>query len=91
MRFEWDPVKSQRNRISRGLPFSLAVELFEGFVTEEVAARQDYGEKRMKAIGRASGYILACVYTDRGPVRRIISLRFASRKERDGYHKSLQG
>ena len=70
--------------------FELAIELFDGFVTEQIDTRRDYGETRMKAIGRAGGRTLACVYTDRGRIRRIISLRCANRKERDGYRKAFQ-
>jgi uncharacterized DUF497 family protein len=89
MEFTWDQAKSERNRLERGLPFHMAVELFEGLVIDQVDDRQDYGELRVKAIGRAGGRILACVYTDRGNVRRIVSLRNASRRERDGYRSAF--
>lgn len=36
----------------------------------------------MVALGEAEGIVLAVTYTDRGDVRRIISARLASRKER---------
>jgi uncharacterized protein len=91
MDFEWDETKSERNRVKRGLPFSVAIELFEGFVVEQVDDRRNYGEKRVKAIGVSSGRILACVYTDRESTRRIISLRNASRSERDGYRSVYPG
>jgi uncharacterized protein len=84
MDFEWDETKSERNRVKRGLPFRTAIELFDGFVVERVDDRRNYGEKRVTAIGVSSGRILACVSTDRGSTRRIISLRNASRSERDG-------
>lgn len=83
MDFEWDQAKSERNRIERGLPFGLAVELFEGPVIERADNRRDYGEGRMQAIGRVGSVILLCVYTDRGEVRRVISLRDANRRERN--------
>jgi uncharacterized DUF497 family protein len=34
---------------------------------------------------------LHCVYTQRGEVRRIISLRYANRKERDAYRATHPG
>jgi uncharacterized DUF497 family protein len=34
------------------------------------------------------GLMLQCVNTDRGQVRRIISLRQASRRERNGYRSA---
>lgn len=91
MDFVWDQAKSERNRWERRLPFELAIELFRGSVIEQVDNRRDYGEKRVKAIGRAEGRTLACIYTDRGDIRRIISLRDASRRERDGYRALYPG
>ncbi len=34
MRFEWDEAKPERNARERGLPFALAVRVFEGPVVE---------------------------------------------------------
>jgi uncharacterized DUF497 family protein len=39
MDFEWDESKSEWNQIKRGLPFPLAIELFEGFVADKVDSR----------------------------------------------------
>ncbi len=85
MLFEWDEAKSARNAALRGLPFEIAVALFDDLTLETEDARRDYGEIRIKALGVVRGIYLVCVYTDRGEVRRIISLRMASRKERDDY------
>jgi uncharacterized DUF497 family protein len=89
MVFEWDDAKSLRNLHERRMPFEVAMALFEGPTLEVEDARRDYGEVRIKAIGRVRNIILVCVYTDRktdsGVVRRIISLRLAHRKEQDGY------
>jgi uncharacterized DUF497 family protein len=85
MDFEWDPIKSQRNEAERGLPVELAVLLFDGPVIEGVDGRQAYGEVRIRAIGGVGEVILHCVYTPRRGAHRIISLRYANRKERDAY------
>lgn len=89
MIFEWDDAKSLRNLHERRLPFEVAIALFEGPTLEIEDGRRDYGELRIKAIGQVRDIILVCIYTDRptdnGQVRRIISLRLAHRKERDGY------
>jgi uncharacterized DUF497 family protein len=37
------------------------------------------------------GVTLHCVYIQRGEVRRIISLRYPSRKERDAYRATYPG
>ncbi len=88
MIFEWDYAKSHRNAIDRRLPFDLALALFDGPTLETVDVRREYGEIRIKAIGIVRGVCLVCVYTDRDDIRRIISLRLANRKERDGYRTS---
>ena len=90
MEFEWDEAKSERNRLERGLPFGLAAELFQGPVIERADNRRDYGEARVQAIGRVGSRVLICVYTDRGEVRRVISLRDASRREWNAYRTTVQ-
>jgi hypothetical protein len=90
MEFEWDQAKGDRNERERGLPFELAILLFDGPVIERVDARRGYGEIRVRAIGGVGESVLHCVYTQRGEVRRIISLRYANRKERDAYRAMYQ-
>lgn len=90
MEFEWDEAKSRRNIALRSLSIELAARLFDGQTMEVIDDRRDYGELRRRATGEVDGRILVCVYTDRGATRRIISLRFANRKERDDYYASLQ-
>lgn len=85
MEFEWDREKSDRNGTERGLPFELALLLFDNPVLWSADERREYGEIRIRAVGVVGDRLLHCVYTDRGKVRRIISLRHASRKERDAY------
>jgi len=85
MDFEWDEAKSERNRIGRGPSFALVATLFKGSVVERVDDLKDYGERRMRAVGVVDEQIVCCVDTDRGEIRRLISLRAASRRERRGY------
>ena len=87
--FAWDAAKSAKNKAERGLPFQLAVLLFRRPVLQCVDDRRNDGEVRIKAIGLVGDRILHCVYTDRGEVRRIISLRQANRRERDGYRATF--
>lgn len=88
MRFDWDPIKSERNRQERGFGFDFAALIFEGATIDWTDDRRDYGEARVRAIGEADGLVLYVVFTDRGDVRRIISARLASRKERDQWRAS---
>lgn len=88
--FEWDGEKRRANLAKHGLDLADADALFAGPVFEAADDRRDYRERRIIAVGSIAGRLVACVYTDRvgangGAVRRIISLRPASRKERANY------
>jgi len=89
MRFGWDPAKSERNARERGLPFEVAMALFDDPTIEVDDQRRDYGERRIIAYGSVAGRVLVCVYTGRGtmddPIRWIISLRKANRGESHAY------
>lgn len=85
--FEWNEAKSEANFKSRGFNFAYAALIFGGPTLEMDDLRADYGERRIQAVGRIGADILFVVYTWRGRTRRIISARFAGRKERDLYEK----
>lgn len=82
MELEWDDAKSEANRAARGFGFDFAALIFEGPTLEASDERRDYGEARIRTIGAAEGFVLVVIYTDRPPVRRIVSARLANRKER---------
>ena len=46
------------------------------------------GEPRMKAVGEIEGELYTVIFVDRGDVRRIISARPASRRERREWLRS---
>jgi uncharacterized DUF497 family protein len=85
MEFEYDEGKDLINQAKHGLPLRFASILFEGPVEVYRDERRDYREDRMIAYGYLGGRLCVCVFTDRGIVRRIISLRKANRREQDGY------
>jgi uncharacterized DUF497 family protein len=82
---EFDPDKNTRNIRMRGISLGRAAALLEGFVVDQRDERRDYGETRVVAIGEIDGREFVCVYTLRGEVYRVISLRPAKRKERYVY------
>ena len=92
MDFEWYGPKSAHNVQKRQLPFEFAAEFFQAPVLERLDERRNYGERRIVAIGRLRERYLVCVYTWRGteerPVRRIISLRPAKRREIGAYRQA---
>ena len=91
VRFVWDPAKSERNLDERGFDFAFATPIFAGPTLEGIDTRQDYGEVRRIALGLADAILLTVVFTDRAEagdvVRRIISARVSSRRERQAYRK----
>jgi hypothetical protein len=91
VRFTWDPAKSEANLRERGFDFIFATLAFDGPTLERLDDRQDYGERRIIALGIADGIPLTLVYTDRAVgddvIRRIISARVSNRRERQAYRK----
>lgn len=89
MKIDFDPAKNERNIRERGLSFQAAARIFFGDTIESDDRRFDYGERRIRAIGRVQGECLYVVFTWRmdadGPYRWIISARLANRKERRNY------
>ena len=93
MRFGWDPAKSFKNARERGLPFAIAMALFDGDTIEFDDRRKDYGERRIVVYGAVAGRVMVCVYTWRGDpddrIRWIISLRKAKGGEVDAYRSAF--
>jgi uncharacterized DUF497 family protein len=84
--FEWDEFKRLSNLAKHGFDFVAAVEVFEGArITREVT--HSSGELRPVTIGMIGDIIVAVVYTVRGDVIRVISLRRARRDERQKYRE----
>jgi len=94
IQYTWDPGKSETNFEERGFDFEFAMLIFTGPTLEKEDVREDYGERRVIAVGLAQDVTLTVVYTDRQlesgeVVRRIISSRRSNRRERDAYKKDL--
>jgi uncharacterized DUF497 family protein len=95
MEFEWDFVKSERNRDLRGFDFAFASQIFGSRCVDLPDARHDYGEQRILALGFALGVPLTVVFTDRvrldgTVVRRIISARLSNKRERVRYGQETE-
>jgi hypothetical protein len=84
----FDPRKSERNVRERGLDFGMVAEFDFSSAVYTVDTRKDYGEARTRALGFIGDTLYALVFTMRGSFLRVISLRRASRKERNRYEKA---
>lgn len=84
MRFEFDPDKSEANKAKHGIDFVEAQRLWDDDNLIEGPARTDE-EPRMVAIGMIDGKLWTAVYTMRGEMVRIISVRRARKKEASNY------
>jgi len=96
MLFEWNPEKSEVNLRERGFDFEFATLVFDGPTLEKEDLRRAYGERRIVAIGMTDGLHLTVVFTDRTDqennlIRRIISARRSSRREREAYEQKRTG
>ena len=89
MRIAFDSDKRDMTLIERGLDFGRAAEIFAGrhFTAEDV--RKDYSERRYITLGTLDGRMVVMVWTPRGEVRRIISMRKANEREQAHYAKRL--
>ena len=90
MKFEWDEAKNRANIRKHGLDFSDAVEIFQGPMLTRPDTREDYGEDRWIGIGFLKGRVVVIAFALRvEDVVRIISLRKASRDEREAFEEAL--
>ena len=93
MLIEWDAAKDDANRSKYGIAFSEAKELFDSGVDyleiyDEI--HSDY-EDRFIAIGPIPRGLVVIVWTEREEyVVRIISVRWATKKEGQLYLKCLE-
>jgi uncharacterized DUF497 family protein len=90
MAFEWDDAKNGQNFAKHGIRFEEAIAIFDGPVLTATDPRA-YGELREISFGWLGSLVgLAVVHTDRSGVRRIISARCASVKERRLFYDHLE-
>jgi uncharacterized DUF497 family protein len=88
MEIEFDETKEEINIAKHdGISLRDAAILLSGPHLVEIDERFDYKEVRFIATGKIAGRLHICVYTMRGEIYRIISLRKANRREIDGYRE----
>ena len=81
LKISFDPAKSERNNLERGLPFSLVAQFDWSDALIEEDRRRDYGERRYRALGFIGERLHALVFTLRDGGLHVISLRKANLRE----------
>ncbi len=88
--YDWDTAKEAENKRKHGLDFA-TVERFEWEIaTTEIDDRENYGELREKAVSFIGDVPHVLIFTRRGTVIRVISLRTATKQERRKYVEDRQ-
>jgi uncharacterized protein len=87
--FEWDEEKRLSNIKERGVDFRDAALIFEGPVITKEDMREDYGERRFRALGRVDNEYYVVAYTWRGSTCRIISVWRVDEEGKERYEEIL--
>ncbi|MEQ5843013.1 BrnT family toxin [Paraburkholderia acidicola] len=85
MEIEFDPAKDESNIRKHGISLARAAELDWNECWERCDDRADYGEARYVGLAPLDNRLYVVVYTERGNVMRVISLRKANQREYDDY------
>ena len=89
MRIEFDPAKDRTNRADHGVSLAVAEQLDWDAALVWVDDRFEYEELRMIALAPETSTLYYVAFVERGNVRRIISLRRATRREVKHYVQSI--
>ena len=89
MIIDYDPAKREKTLAERGVDMARAGEVFGGPHRTVEDDRRDYGEVRFQTAGFLDGRLVYVVWTARGDVRRIISMRKANGREQKAFREIL--
>ena len=90
MKLSWDEAKRRATLDSRKLDFAQAADVFEGLHFTREDLRRDYSEPRFITAGYLGTRLMVLVWTPRGAVRHVISMRKANDREQKVFAKALE-
>ena len=90
MKFEWDDNKNNSNKTKHGIDFETSEKLWLDENRIEILAPYPLEDRRIM-ISKLQNNIWTAIYTMRGDVIRIISVRRAREKEINLYEKEKSG
>ena len=89
MEIEFDENKRLSNLAKHGLDFLDAPDVFAGEFVQIEDLRQYDSERRYQVLGYLRGRRVCLVWTPRGVVRRIITMRYAHAEEHEHHLGSI--
>jgi uncharacterized protein len=92
VKITFDPQKRLKTLSERGIDFAIDAEkVFAGRFATSEDDRFDYGEKRFSTAGWLAGRMVIVIWTARGEVRHIISMRYVHAREAKRLLRDLFG
>jgi len=88
LEFEFDPKKSQSNKVKHGIDFEEAKALWDGDKFVEADAKFPGDEPRTFRIAPIENVLWFCVFTRREEKIRLISVRHVRPAEKEFYEQS---
>ncbi len=85
----WDEPKRRRNLRKHGFDFADADQVFEGVTYTYEDDRLAYRERRFVTLGLVREIIVSIVHTEEGDHIHVISMRKATKREREIYFESI--
>ena len=85
----WDESKRRRNLKKHGLDFADAEKVFKGVTYTYEDDRLAYGEQRFITLGLLREIVVSIVHTEENDHIHIISMRKATKREREIYFESV--
>ena len=89
MQIEFDSTKRLKTLVERDLDFARAGEVFADLHLTGQDTRHVYAEDRFISVGFLDARLVVIVWTPRGEVRRIISMRKANDREKNFYTRYM--
>ena len=89
MRFAWDDGKRDSNLAKHGLDFADAEEVLSGVTLTVKDDRFEYGEHRFVTLGLLKDVVVVVAHTETDEEIRVISMRKATKNEKEKYFQSL--
>lgn len=85
MKISYDQAKRYKTFAEPGLDFDDAEQVFVGRTIDFIDDRRDYGEARWLSFGYLRQRLVVIVWTPRGGLRHIFSMRKANGREQEKY------